>query len=135
MSLISIDDVNTFMLDTFGATSHRCIEVGDGWAVARFDVSGSALRPGSIISGPAVFGLVDAAISFAAWTLIGIEPMLLTSEMSIRYARPARGDVLFTRGEIHSTSRRTVIGSAFAWTEDPSKPVAVAQGSFSRPPA
>lgn len=133
MSLITVDDVNAFMLDTFGVTSHRCTEVGDGWAVARFDVGTGSLRPGSIISGPAVFGLVDAAITFAAWTRIGIEPMLLTSELSIRYARPARGDVLFTRGEVHSVSRRTVIGSALSWTNDPHKPVAVAQGSFARP--
>lgn len=133
MSLITVDDVNGFMIDTFGVSSHTCTEVGDGWAVARFDVSRGALRPGSIISGPAVFGLVDAAITFAAWTRIGVEPMLLTSELSIRYARPARGEVLFTRGEIHSVSRRTVIGSAYAWTDDPSKPVAVAQGSFARP--
>jgi acyl-coenzyme A thioesterase PaaI-like protein len=133
MSLIATDDVNRYMAETFGVTSHRCIEVGDGWAVARYDVSDGALRPGAIISGPAVFGLVDAAISFAAWTRLGIEPMLLTSELSIRYARPARGSVLYTRGVVHSVSRRTVIGSAFAWTDDESKPVAIAQGSFARP--
>lgn len=133
MSVISITDVNAFMLETFGATPYVCTEVGDRWAEARFDVGSGSRRPGDIISGPTVFGLVDAAISFAAWTVIGVEPMLLTSELSIRYARPARGHVLNTRADIHSVSRRTVIGSAVVWIDDPTKPVAVAQGTFSRP--
>lgn len=133
MSVITADDVNRFMSDTFGVVSHSCTEVGDGWAVARLDVGTGSRRPGNLISGPTIFGLVDAAISFAAWTIIGVEPMLLTSELSIRYARPAQGETLFTRAEIHSVSRRTVIGSAFAWTNDRDKPVAVAQGSFVRP--
>lgn len=135
MALASADDINAFMVDTFGTSTHSCVEVGDGWAVARLDVSPHALRPGEIISGPSVFGITDTAITFAAWTRIGLEPMLLTSELSIRYARPARGSVLFVRGEVLSVSRRTVIGSAFAWTDDPDKPVSVAQGTFARPVA
>lgn len=133
MSLITADDINAYMLDTFVVNTHACADAGDGWAVARLDVSPSALRPGAIISGPTVFSLVDAAITFAAWTRIGIEPMLLTSELSIRYARPARGSVLFVRAEVLSISRRTVLGSAVAWTDDPDKPVSVAQGTFARP--
>lgn len=133
MASVSADDINAYMLDIFGVSSHSCVEAGDGWAVARLDVSPHALRPGEIISGPSVFGLTDAAITFAAWTRIGIEPMLLTSELSIRYTRPARGSVLFVRGDVLSISRRTVIGSAFAWTDDPDKPVSVAQGTFARP--
>lgn len=132
MSQITADDVNRFLFETFGKTPHECEELGDGWARVRLDATGMVLRPGAIISGPTVFGLVDGAITYAAWTRIGVEPMLLTSELSIRYLRPARGDSLRVRAEINSVGRRSIVGTAVAWTDDPDKPVAVAQGTFVR---
>jgi uncharacterized protein (TIGR00369 family) len=135
VSLVTAADVNDFLTATFGTISHNCEEVGDGWAVARIDTSGMVLRPGAIISGPTVFGLMDGVITYAAWTRIGVEPMLLTSELSIRYLRPAQGDTLRARAEIHSVGGRNVVGSAVAWTTSFDKPVAVAQGTFVRPRA
>ena len=59
--------------------------------------------------------------------------MTLTSEMSIRFLRPARGEVIRARALIHTLAGRNVVGSGEAWTDDPDKPVAVAQGTYVRP--
>ena len=93
------------------------------------------LRPGGIVSGPTVFGVCDAALYFAAFTIIGLEPMALTSELSIRFLRPAFGEEVRARATIDHCGRRSVIGTITAWTTDPAKPCAVAQGTYVRPNA
>ena len=91
------------------------------------------LRPGGIISGPTVFGVCDAALYYACFTVMGIEPMVLTSEMSIRFLRPARGAILRAHADLNHAGRRSLIGTVIAWTDDPAKPVAAAQGTYAAP--
>ena len=92
-----------------------------------------ALRPGKIISGPTVFSICDAALFYASLSAIGMEPMTLTSEMSIRFLRPARGEVIRARATVNSLGSRAIVGTVVAYTDDESKPVAVAQGTYMRP--
>src|SRR5215204_1083153 len=89
MSLVTADAINEFLARDFASTSNSCESVGPRWAIARFDSAGVGLRPGGIISGPTVFGVCDGALYYACFTAIGIEPMALTSELSIRFLRPA----------------------------------------------
>jgi uncharacterized protein (TIGR00369 family) len=133
MSVVTAAEINDFLGAEFAATSNRCEEVGEGWAIASLSAGGMALRPGGIISGPTVFGLCDAALFYACFTVIGIEPMTLTSEMSIRFLRPARGAEIRARADLHDVSRRSIVGSIVAWTDNIDKPVAVAQGTYVRP--
>jgi len=130
---VTIDEINRFLDADFGGNANRCEEIGHRWAVARFDTSSTVLRPGGIISGPTVFGACDAALYYACFTVMGLEPMVLTSEMSIRFLRPARGAELRARAELHHAGRRSLIGTVVAWTDDIDKPVAVAQGTYVAP--
>lgn len=132
-SLVTVDEINTFLAREFPGNGNRCEEVGEGWATAILDTSEVNLRPGGIISGPTVFGAVDAALYYACFTVLGIEPMALTSELSIRFLRPARGAALYARADLDQVGRRSIIGTIKAWTTDPAKPVAVAQGTYVRP--
>ena len=133
MSLVTVEAVNEFLTRDFPGTSNSCEAVGPRWAIARFDSTGIGLRPGGIISGPTVFGVCDGALYYACFTAIGIEPMALTSELSIRFLRPAMGDVVRARAELQHVGRRSIIGTVVAWTDDIDKPVAVAQGTYVRP--
>jgi uncharacterized protein (TIGR00369 family) len=133
MSLLTAAAINDFLERDFPGNGNRCEEVGERWAVAILRPEPTSLRPGGIISGPTVFGVCDAALYYACFTAIGIEPMTLTSELSIRFLRPARGSELRARAELEQVGRRSIIGSIRAWTDDPGKPVAVAQGTYVRP--
>jgi uncharacterized protein (TIGR00369 family) len=133
MSLVTVDAVNAFLEADFPGFGNRCEALGDRWAIASFDTSTISLRPGGIISGPTVFGVCDGAFYYACFTVVGIEPMVLTSEMSIRFLRPARGPALRARADLHHVGRRSIIASVVAWTDDIDKPVAVAQGTYVRP--
>ena len=130
----TIEEVNAFVFDAFPSVGNRCVDIGDGWAIARHDADPAALRPGGIISGPTIFGAVDVALWFALFGAVGIEAMAMTSELSIRFLRPARGEILLARADLHHVGGRSVIGSVRCWMDgDEATTVAVAQGTYIRP--
>ncbi len=122
------------MFPAAASTGVRCDTIDPGSTVARWAFDETQLRPGRYISGPTMFMLADTALWFATFSVIGIEPMAVTSEMSIRFLRPARdGDVL-ARAVVESVSRRRVVGTIHLWLDrDPEHLVAIAQGSYTRP--
>jgi acyl-coenzyme A thioesterase PaaI-like protein len=87
------------------------------------------------VSGPTQFGLADAALWYLVFGAIdAIEPMALTSELSIRYLRPAQGAVLWARADLEARSRRSVVGTVRVWVDDRSdRVVSVAQGTYALP--
>jgi acyl-coenzyme A thioesterase PaaI-like protein len=133
---VTAQEINDYLDQHFAGTGNRCVEVGPRHAVCHLDASTTVLRPGGIISGPTVFGAADAALWYALFGAVGLEPMALTSELSIRYLRPARGQVLVAWAELHHVGRRSVIGSVRSYmAHDPDTAVAVAQGTYVRPAA
>jgi acyl-coenzyme A thioesterase PaaI-like protein len=131
---VSAAQINAYLEREFPGTGNRCLEVGPDWALARHEAGAANLRPGGIVSGPTLFGLCDAVLWYALFGAVGIEPMALTSELSIRYLRPARGRAVLARAELHHAGRRSVIGSIRCWMEEaPEVTVAVAQGTYVRP--
>lgn len=136
-SSLTPDDVNRFLADVF-PSSHgdgtRCVELGERTALARWSFDPRELRPGSYISGPRMFALADSALWFASFTVIGLEAMAVTSEMSIRFLRPARDGDLLARAVLNSVGRRRLVGTVELWVDGaPDRLVAVAQGSYARP--
>jgi uncharacterized protein (TIGR00369 family) len=133
---LTVDAVNAMVERQFSASPNRCAELGEGYAIARYDVDQNALRPGDFIAGPAQFALADMALWFLVFTAVGrIEPMALTSELSIRYLRPAQGTVMWARATLESAGRRNVVGTVRVWCDDRAdKPTATAQGTYAMPP-
>ncbi len=119
----------------FPGTGNRCVEIGDDFALASHRVDRSALRPGGFVSGPTQFGLADAALWYMVFAAIGrIEPMAMTSELSIRYLRPAQGEMLHARATVESAGRRNVVGTVRVWCDDRDhKPTSTAQGTYALP--
>ena len=131
--MVTPQQINDFLAAEFPGTGHDCTEVGERHAVARKAVSPESLRPGGYISGPAQFGLADAALWYALFGAVGIEPMALTSELSIRYLRPAIGQVLWARADLHQIGKRSVVGTVQLWVDGAvDRTVSVAQGTYIR---
>ncbi len=134
---IDVATVNAVIEESFAAAHSdglRCEQIGEGWALARWIYQPDQLRPGNYIPGPVMFGLADVALWIAVFTAIGIEVMAVTSEMSIRFLRPARGGDLLAKATINSVSTRRVVGTIEIWLEEaPGRLVAVAQGTYVRP--
>ena len=121
--------------ELFPESNNSCTDVGATFAVARRDVEQAELRPGGFVSGPSQFGLADAALWYLVFGAIGrVEPMALTSELSIRFLRPAQGRVLWAKATLESAGRRSVVGSVHVWCDDRTdKPTATAQGTYALP--
>ena len=132
---LTVDAVNLMVTEVFAGTTNLCAEIGADYAIARHEVSDDDLRPGGFISGPTQFGVADAALWYLVFAATGrIEPMALTSELSIRFMRPAQGSVLWARATLEGLGRRNVVGSVRVWCDDrESKPTATAQGTYALP--
>jgi uncharacterized protein (TIGR00369 family) len=132
---LDLDAVNAMVIEQFPGSLNRCIELGDDYAVAAYDVTPADIRPGGYVSGPCQFALVDCALWFLSFVGLGrIEPMALTSELSIRFLRPALGDRMICRAGIEAVSRRSIVGTAHVWVDGkPDKITAAAQGTYAVP--
>ncbi len=127
--------VNDMIEQLFPGSNNTCHSIGADFAVARRDISDAELRPGAFVSGPSQFGLADAALWYLVFGATGrIEPMALTSELSIRFLRPAQGKVLWARATLDVAGRRNVVGTVHVWCDDRSdRPTATAQGTYVLP--
>ncbi len=134
-SQLDIAEINAMLVDQFPGTGNRCVELGDDYAIAAYDVTPSDIRPGGFVSGPTQFGLADCALWFLAFVGLGrIEPMALTSELSIRFLRPAVGGRIIGRAHLEAVNRRSVVGTVHIWVDGtPDKITAVAQGTYAVP--
>ena len=102
--------------------------------MARRFITAEHIRPGGYVSGPTQFAIADAALWYALFGAVGIEAMALTSELSIRFLRPAVGSALMARAELDHVGRRRVVGTVTMWMDDtPGRRVSVAQGTYVRP--
>ncbi len=132
------DRVNRLVADSFPRTTalgFSCVELGDGWAIARLAFDADDVRPGGIVPGPSVFGLADIALWFAIFTRIGFEPMAVTSDLTIHFLRPAVGSALLARCNLTKVGRRLAHGEVRVWEEDgdPDRVVAFASGTYTLP--
>ena len=113
----------------------RCDDLGDGWAQARWTYNPNQLRPGGYISGPTQFTLADTAIWFAVFTVIGIAPMAVTTDLSISFLAPRH------RRRSPGTGRTRQGGAdpnggprLLLWVDGArDRPVSHAIGSYARP--
>jgi len=131
----SIEAINDMVRSAFPGSRNYCHELGPGYAISRLEAAEGDLRPGGFISGPTQFDAADAALWFATFVGLGrMEPMALTSELSIRFLRPAIGTVLFARADVDIVTRRSVVGTVRVWCDDDvDRPTATAQGTYAIP--
>ena len=126
--------INEFFAREFPAahaSGLRCDASGPGLAVARWLYDPTTLRPGGFISGPTQFALADVALWFLTFTVLGLAPMALTSELTITFLRPAVGGDLIARAELLRAGRTAIKGTVNLWVDGkPDKPVSYVVGSY-----
>ena len=98
------------MAETFRITAEA---LGWGRAELRLHFHEIFLRPGGIMSGPAIMTLADTALFAAILTQIGEQPLTLTSDLSVRFLRPAPPGDLFGDARVLKLGRRLAVGEVF----------------------
>jgi len=113
------------------ASGCRCVESGPGLIVSRWTYDPTALRPGGFISGPTQFTLADTAFWFLTFTVLGLAPMAVTSELTISFLRPAVGGDLLARAELLRAGKTRITGTVRLWVDGaPDKLVSHVVGSY-----
>ena len=131
----NVEEVNWFVDKVFPAMRVSCLEITEIHALAVLTVDPDELRPGGFVSGPDQFRLADAVLWFLTFGAIGrVEEMSVTSELSIRFLRPAIGQKLYARADLEVQNRRSVVGSVHLWCDDkPGRRVSTGQGTYALP--
>jgi uncharacterized protein (TIGR00369 family) len=130
------DAVNAFLEEHYPsahAEGYRCVELGEGRARARWTFDPGTLRPGQLISGPVQFALADVALWFLTFTVLGLAPMAVTSDLHITFLRPAAGADLLGEATLLRAGRTRITGDVHLWVDGtPERRVAHAVGSYAR---
>ena len=131
---VTAESVQAYVTEQWAATpAARCVEISGRHVLTTMPVKPESIRPGGFISGPTQFGLADLALWYAVFGAVGLEAMALTSELSIRFVRPATGPELWARADLQSVGSRNVVGTVVIWTDAQDKPTAVCQGTYVLP--
>jgi uncharacterized protein (TIGR00369 family) len=111
MTKMSVAEANAFLSGAFsGRGSQQTIEVmEEGRAVARLVADDTHLRPGGYISGPTQMSLADTVAYMVVMTKTGLEPMAVTSDLTIHFLRPCIGATVVADGRLVSFSGRRAL--------------------------
>ena len=108
----------------------RCESVTDGFATARWTHDPSTLRPGGLISGPVQFTAADLALWYLSFTIVGLQPMAVTSDLSISFLRPASGGDLRATAHLLRAGRTRIVGRVDLSVVGDERLVSHATGSY-----
>lgn len=93
------------------------------------------VRPGGTISGPTMFTLADLALWAATLSVVGMQPLAVTSHLSISFLRRPAPTGLRAHCEVLKTGRRLVHGDVRITSEGSSDVVCHATGAYAVPVA
>ena len=111
-SKLSVETANQFLARAFSHKEEAGASVADmaeGRCVMRLQANQTHLRPGGYISGPTQMALADSAAYMAVMSLIGIEPMAVTSNLNINFLRPCVGNALLADAKIMKLGRTLAV--------------------------
>lgn len=133
--MVTPEAINAMLAEAWPVARVRCTAVDATSAEAALDIIEDDVRPGAIISGPSQFAIADAALWFLVHGAAGqILPMAVTSELSLRFLRPATGERMYARAELERMGSRTLVGSVRIWAQNgPEAPSAIGQATYALP--
>ena len=135
MSLITIDEMNQFLLSEFPQAKFSIESFDESSVTVRYKVSEADIRPGGTISGPTMMSLADCAIYIAILREIGLVALAVTTSLNINFLRkPEAGRDLLGVCGLLKLGKVLAIGEVSIYSEGASDVVAHSVGTYSIPP-
>ena len=131
-STLTPGQINSFVDSVYpDAGKFRCEAIEQDSAVARWVHSAEGLRPGGFVSGPTLFAAADVVLWYLSFTVIGLNAMAVTANLSIDFLRPAVGGDVMARAQLLHAGKRRISGRVDMWIAGkPDKLVAHATGTY-----
>lgn len=117
------------------AMPFEVVTLEHGHALIRLQTGPADLRPGGTVSGPVLFGFADLAMFAAVQSVIGHEPMAVTTDSTVHFLRRPRPGILLARARILKAGQRLMVGEVAVFPEgEEDAPVAHFVMTYSVPP-
>lgn len=111
----------------------RVLELERGRAVVELGFRDEQLRAGGTMNGPSMMTLADTALYAAVLSVIGNEPLAVTSDLSVRFlAKPSPGP-LRAEALVLREGSRSIVGEIRLFSGAPPVLVAFATGAYAVP--
>ena len=129
------DEINLFLRETFTGGEPPTIEFADGKNVrARVRYHPAQIRPGGTLSGPTMMALADVAAYALVFSAIGLEPLAVTSDLTIHFLRKPKPADLIGEGRLLKLGRSLAVVDVVITSEGaPDKAVAHAVVTYALP--
>lgn len=88
----------------------RLLALERGFAEVHLAYDDAFVRPGGTISGPTLFTLADLTLWAAVLSVVGMQPLAVTTQMTIHFLRRPPPQAVVARCEILRAGRRLVHG-------------------------
>jgi len=108
--------------------------VGYGTARVRQTYHPRHLRPGGTISGPSMMALADFALYVAVLSVVGREPLAVTTNLTINFLKKPEQRDLIAETRLLKAGKRLCVGEVTIFSDGGDEPVAHVTGTYSVPP-
>jgi uncharacterized protein (TIGR00369 family) len=111
------------------------LEIGVGTSVLRLPFTPAALRPGGVISGPALMALADLASYAAVMSVHGHDPRVLSSDLAMNFLRRVPEQDLLGRCTVLGVdARRALARTEIVPASGEAKLVCLVTANYAIPP-
>ena len=135
--LLDADGVNALLRRAFPLVEaeqmNRVVEVGPGRVRMLAPYRDALLRPGGVITGPALMSLADAAAYALVLAHLGDRLMAVTSQLNMSFLRGAAPGDIHAKAEMLRLGRRLAVCDVRLWTESPQRLAAQANVTYALP--
>ncbi len=134
---LSLEQVSTFLDDAFPPTARakfgQIVSLDLNHVRMRLDPDPSMIRPGNIVSGPSLMGLVDVAAYAVIAAHNGPEAMAVTNALSITFLRSCDVKPVFADARLLKLGRRLASVDVRLWQDEETRLVAQSTVSYALP--
>lgn len=107
--------------------------VAPGHVRMRLAPTAAMLRPGEIVSGPSLVGLIDVAAYAVVLAHIGAVEMAVTSTMSVSFLRPCRPEMVVADARLLKLGKRRATIDVRLWQDSEERVVTQATLGYAIP--
>ncbi|MDB5418927.1 MAG: hypothetical protein JWP50_2346 [Phenylobacterium sp.] len=135
--VLDVDGVNAVLRRAFPGARPEAfptvLEVGPGRVRVMSPYSEAYLRPGGVVSGPALMSLADTAAYALVLAHVGEQLMAVTSSLTMNFLRGAKPGDLQAEAQMLRLGRRNAVCDVRLWTEGPDRLAAQASVTYALP--
>tara|TARA_R110002012_G_scaffold249057_2_gene425862 strand:+ start:15605 stop:16099 length:495 start_codon:yes stop_codon:yes gene_type:complete len=107
----------------------------DDTATLRLPFNERYLRPGNVVTGPAIFALADIALYAVAWLVVPKADLAVTTEATVHFLSGAKPGDLIAEAKILKAGRRLLIAECHIRSVVDDSLCAHVIGTYAMPPA